>query len=219
MRNLVGISFLFCSLLGGSLALNGCSSADYSKDDPAALYNDAEGDIKSDRYIMALEKLRIVKNKFPYSAYSTKAQLRIADVYFLQESFLEAAAAYETFRDLHPRHEQAPYAMYRSGESYFQDAPSNVARDLTSATKSLQAFEEFVKVYPTDPQNPTAKTRIQEVKSILAEKELYIANFYYREDQYLAAETRYKKIISQYPDTVSANAAREKLAKISEERE
>ena len=60
--------------------------------------------------------MKTIKNKFPYSNYATEAQLKIADVYYMQESYGEAAVAYEAFRDLHPKHEKVPYAMFRIGE-------------------------------------------------------------------------------------------------------
>ena len=73
--------------------------------DPTSIFKAAGEDIESDRFQLALDKLRMVKNRFPYSKFSVLAQLKIADVYFLQESFTEAAAAYETFGDLYPKHE------------------------------------------------------------------------------------------------------------------
>src|SRR5690242_7436832 len=81
----------------------GCASNPVDENDAASLLKDAEEDIQSDHYQIALEKLRIIKNKFPYSKYAVDAQLRIADVFFLQEAYADAAASYEAFRDLHPR--------------------------------------------------------------------------------------------------------------------
>src|SRR5436305_4595321 len=92
-----------------SILYAGCAGTPVDENDPASLFKDAESDIQSDHYQIAVEKLRSIKNKFPYSKYALDAQLRIADVYFLEESYAEAAAAYETFKDLHPKHEKAGY--------------------------------------------------------------------------------------------------------------
>lgn len=191
-----------------------CSSAKVDDADPAALYKEAEEEIKNDHYQVAIDKLRVIKNKFPYSRYSVDAQLRIADVYFLQESFAEAAMAYETFRDLHPKHEKTPYAMFRVGLSYFNDTPSPIARDLTPGQKAIDAFNEFLKKYPQAPEAAEAKEKVQETRRLLAEKELYIANFYYRGDDYQAARSRYSKIVTLYPETESAEKAKDRLASI-----
>ena len=192
----------------------GCSGKTVNEDDPAILYNDAEEDIKSDHYQMALDKLRTVKNKHPYSKQAIDAQLRIGDVYFLQESFAEAAAAYEAFKDLHPKHERVAYAMFRMSLSYFNDIPSNLARDLTPAKKALEAFDDFMKRFPTAPEAVEATKDIAETRKILADKELYIADFYYKRDDYMAAKARYLKILDMYPDSPAATKSKEKLVKL-----
>lgn len=193
-----------------------CSTAQIDENDPAALYKEANEDIESDHFQIALEKLRSIKNKFPYSSYATEAQLRIADVYYLQELFGDAAASYEAFRDLHPKHEKAAYAMFRVGKSYFNDSPSNVARDLTSAQKGLDAYNEFIHRYPTSTETQEARKDIEEIRRLLAEKELYIGDFYYKRDFYDSAKPRYKKIVELYPETQAAKKAEAKLQKMEE---
>jgi len=195
----------------------GCSGSDVTENDPELLYKEAETDIGNDRYSMALEKLRMCKNKFPYSSYATKSMLRIADVLFLQEAFLEAATAYETFKDLHPKHEQIDYAMYRIGESYYQDIPSTIARDMGSADKALGAFREYVERFPQKENHAKAEDQIMELRKLLAQKELYIGNYYLRRDFYMSAKSRYVKLLKLYPDTEPADQAREQLARAEEQ--
>jgi outer membrane protein assembly factor BamD len=195
-----------------------CSGKSVDESNPEELYKDAEEDIQNDRYLIALDKLRTVKNKFPYSRYSTDAELRIGDVQFLQESFLEAAATYETFRELHPKHERSSYALFRIGEAYYSDIPGNVARDLTSANKAIDAFNEFLARFPKNPDTPRAKEMLLASRTKLAEKENYIADFYMRRGQTEAARRRYKKVSGSFADTEPARHAREKLSEIAEEK-
>jgi len=138
-----GIAVLFLSLLFS------CSSAEVNPEDPASLAKDAEAYIDSNRYIIALERLQELKNRHPYSSQAIEAHLRIADVYFLQENFPEAAATYEAFRDLHPKHPKVAYAMYRAALSYYNDIPGNHARDLTPAFKAQDSFNEFHRQFPS----------------------------------------------------------------------
>ena len=195
-----------------ALALNSCSSTPIDENDPGALLKDAESDIQNDHYQIAIDKLRIIKNKFPYSKYAVDAQIRIADVYFLEESFGEAAISYESFKDLHPKHEKTAYAMFRAGKSYFNDVPSTNARDLTSARKSLDAYNDFVKRFPDSPQTQEAQKDILTIRERLAEKELAIGDFYFSREFYQSAKPRYKKTIELYPETPAAKKAEEKLA-------
>ncbi len=194
-----------------SLQLSGCSSAKISDGDPAALFQDAESEIKGDRYQLAIDKLRMLKSKFPYSNFAAEAQLRIADVYFLQELYQEAALSYETFRDLHPKHAKAAYALFRVGESYQADVPGNLARDLSTAGKAIAAFEDFVRQYPQDQRLPQARKAISEGRALLAKKELLIGNFYFREGHFDSAKGRFEKILARFPETESAGEARERL--------
>ena len=193
----------------------GCSGKEVDESNPAALFKEAEEEAKSDRYQMAIDKFRIVKNKFPYSKESIEAQLRIADIYFMQESYPEAAASYETFRDLHPKHEKTPYAMFRIAKSYFSDLPGTVARDLTTATKALEAYNDFVKRFPGAPEVADAQKDVGEIRKTLAEKELYIAEFYLKRSHPESAQPRLKKIVEMYPETAAAKEAQNKLGTIS----
>jgi outer membrane protein assembly factor BamD len=187
-----------------------------NESDPAALYKDAEDDIKNDHYQIAIDKLRMIRNKFPYSKYSIDAQLRLADVYFLQEDFAEAAAAYETFRDLHPKHEKTPYAMFRIAKSYYKDSPSNVARDLTPAQKAVDAYNEYLRRFSNASDAQEARDDLESARKLLANKELYIGNFYFKRDFYDSAKPRFQRVLSLYPETPAAEEAKEKLGKIAD---
>ena len=184
------------------LLLHGaCSSTKIDENNPDDLMKEAEADIKDKRYIQAGERLRIIKNKFPYSHVSTAAALRLADVAFLEESYGEAAASYESFRDLHPKHEKADYVIFRIGESYFKQMPDHEARDLTPGVKSIEAYEELGKLYPSSIHLPEAKAHLAEAKGRLASKERYIGDFYFKRDMYDSAAMRYEKLATQYAGT------------------
>ncbi len=199
-----------------TLALASCAGKEVDESDPASLYSDAEEEIKNDHYQMAVDKLRVVRNKFPYSKYAIDALLRIADVYFMQESYEEAAAAYEAFRDLYPKHEKTPYAMFRVGKAYFSDIPDPVARDLTVAVRSMDAYNEFLRRFPMAPEATEARADIAQIRKFLAEKELYIAEFYFKRRFYDAAKARLEKLLEGYSDTPIAEPARVMLADIGE---
>src|SRR6516162_7691851 len=144
------------SLFIALLLVSGCSGKKVDESDPNALFKDAEEDVVDKRYSMALDKFKALKNKFPYSHYATQAKLRIGDVYYLEESFIEAAGAYETFRDMHPKHEKADYVMFRIGESYYNQLPGGVDRDLSPATKAIEAYRELTGLYPKSQYLPEA---------------------------------------------------------------
>jgi outer membrane protein assembly factor BamD len=159
--------------------------------------------------MMPIKILRVIKSKFSYSNYGQLAQLRIGDVYFLQESYTEAAAAYETFVELYPKNEKASYALYRTGESYFKDIPTTIERDMRSAESAISAFTNYLKKYPTGDNVEQAKDMKHKAYEKLAEKEMQIAKFYIRRKKADAAKNRLQKILDQYSDSDVAAEAKE----------
>lgn len=184
-----------------ALAVVACSGKPFDENNPQDVYKDAEEDIEDKRYTMALDKLKTLKNKFPYSHLATQAKLRIADVYFEEGSFIEAAGAYESFRDMHPKHERADYVLFRIGESYFNQLPDSVDRDVGPGGKCIDAYRELIGLYPKSQYVPEAKNHMKEATERLASKEKYIADFYYKRDMYDSAASRYEKITARFPGT------------------
>ena len=210
MKKILGNSLaILATVFSLSMIIQGCASKGINESNPKDMYDDANKDIENDRYLLALDKLRIVKSKFSYSSYGALAQLRIGDVYFLQESYPEASAAYETFTELYPKHEKAPYAIYRSGESYFKDIPSTIERDMRSAESAISSFTIYLKKYPTGEFAEKAKELKKKAYNILAEKELDIAQFYIRRKKGDAAKLRLQKILDQYGESDVASKAKE----------
>lgn len=208
---------LFSALIPSALialSLISCSGTTVDPNDPAALYENAQKLVENDHYQLATEKFRAVRSRFPYSKYAALAQLRIADVYFLQDLFTEAAVAYEAFLDLHPKHEKAPYAMFRIGKSYFMDTPDVVGRDLTPAKQAIDAYSEFLGKYPNAPEAKEAREDLFQAKTKLAQKEIYIGDFYEKREKYRAAKNRYQKVIELYPDTPAVSEAKEKIKSV-----
>lgn len=189
----------------------GCSSKKVNENDPKEMYDDAESDVKNDRYLLALDKFRVVKSKFSYTSYGPLAQLRIADVYFLQESYPEAASSYETFVELYPKHEKASYALYKEGESQFLDIPSNTARDLKSAESAIQTLGLYIGKYPGGEYIQKAHEMKQLAYDRLAQKELSIAEFYIKRKKPDSARLRLNKILDEYSGSSSTEKAKELL--------
>lgn len=186
----------------GALALIailfGCAGKEVNRDDADALFQSAEEAFKDEHYLIALEKYRDIKNRFPYSARAVDAELRIADTYFEQESYIEAESAYEIFKELHPTHSKADYVQYRIGLSYFKQIPDDSARDLSAAYKSIEAFGVLGQKFPSSSFTKVAQDHILEARKRLAEHENYVANFYYQREHYLSASYRYSTLLQDY---------------------
>ena len=193
------ILLMVLSALGPGL-LTSCSHSELNKDDPEAMYQDADEAFKDEKYLTALEKFRDVKNRFPYSTRAVDAELKIADTYFAQESFIEAESAYEVFKELHPTHPKSDYVQYQIGMSYFNQIPGNSSRELSAAYKAIEAFTLLQEKYPGSEYTEKAKGNIADARKRLAEHENYVANFYFQKKHYLSASYRYAALLHDYPN-------------------
>ncbi len=168
------------------------------KTEAEVLYKEAQDLVKDQRYIMATEKLNTLRSQYPYSYYSTFAELMLADILFMQESYEESAAAYILFRDFHPKHQKRDYVLYRIAESYFNQRPETFDRDLTPAVQAVKYFNELKSLYPNSEYLKDANIKIEECRRMLVDKEKYIADFYFRTENYDSAKFRYNKILDNF---------------------
>jgi outer membrane protein assembly factor BamD len=187
------LPFLF--VFSGLLA---CSTMDKKSDTPDGAFSIAEEFDKDERYEEAIRRYTEVKNKFPYSNFAAKAELAIADVYFKQESYPEAQVSYQAFRELHPKHPQIDYVVFRIGLSYFNQLPSTLDRDLTIAHEVITTFDDLMKKYPDSKYINEAGDKKLETMKMLAGKEEYIAFFYFKRDMFESALPRYEGMLAKY---------------------
>jgi len=175
------------------------------KTEAEILYKEAQELMEADRFILATEKLNLIKTQHPYSFYATPAELLQADVLYLQENYIESAAAYLLFRDFHPRHEKIPYVVFRIAESYFEQIPATIDRDLEPALEAIKYYEEVIQKYGDSSYKLTAEKKVNKAKGMLREKDLYIADFYFKTKEFLAARYWYLDILETHNDTKTRN--------------
>lgn len=190
------LNFLILSTVFGFVA---CSSVDKNANTPEGAYAIAEEFEKGERYEESLRRYNEVKNKFPYSNYATKAELAVANVYFKQESYPEAQVAYQSFRDLHPKHPQIDFVIFRVGLSLYNQLPSTIDRDLTLATETISTFSDLIKNYSQSEFVGEAKEKRADALKMLAKKEEYIGDFYFKREMFDSALGRYEGLYRKYP--------------------
>lgn len=183
------------------LLLSSCGSDDQKgKTEAERLFKEAKQLVKSERFILATEKLNQLKTQHPYSFYATPAELLLAEVQFLQENYIEAAASFMLFRDFHPKHERIPWVIFMTGESYFKQLPSTIDRDLEAGTEALKYYEELISKYPDDSHVKESRKRVSTINLMLREKDQYIADFYFKTGEWEAARWWYRDIFKKYPN-------------------
>lgn len=197
MRNsalrLIYILLLFSFLLS-------CASEEKKGDTAEAAFKIAKEYEDDERYKIAIQRYSDVKNKFPYSSFATEAELAIADVHFKNEDYPEAQISYQNFKELHPKHPKIDYVVYKTGLSYFLQLPETIDRDITLANDAIYSFDELIKRFPTSQYLVEAKEYRRKSYVMLNEKELYIADFYFKQKYYDSALLRYISAYKKFPD-------------------
>ena len=184
-----------------SLTLAGCSSTpDFDTNTPEGAYKLGEKFEKDDRFEEAIAQFSTVKNKHPYSKLATEAELKIAEINFKREEYVEAQNAYQVFKEMHPAHPRIDYVTYRLGLSFYNQLPSTIDRDLAVAERAILYFDEVVQSFPQSGHVKDAREHKGKALTMLAEKEYYIGNFYFIRDHHGSALIRFEGLLDKYPN-------------------
>ncbi len=131
--------------------------------------------------------------------YDPNVIMKRGEAFFEKEEYSEALVEYNHFLDLHKTHVLAPYAAFKIGESHFKMAKS-IDRDPEPLNKAITALERMRKDFPGSRYDAQAQQKIQECHDWLAQMHLFVGQFYYRRESYLAAAHRFEQIMKIYPD-------------------
>ncbi|HSB07613.1 MAG TPA: lipopolysaccharide transport periplasmic protein LptA [Thermodesulfobacteriota bacterium] len=167
--------------------------------DPEVLYKQGLALFNKKLYKDALEKFEQLKSSFPDSPpYTVWAELKAADSHFFLKEYVEAATAYEEFRKIHPTHEEIAYVQFQIAMSYFIRMTTS-DRDQSFTRKALSNFEYLIANYPSNLFTEKAKDKIGICKRQLAEHEFYVGDFYYRQEKFRAAASRFEGLLEKFP--------------------
>ena len=171
---------------------------------------------------MALTKLGEFKSRFPYSKFAVEAELLMADSQFELGRYTEAAFGYKQFAKLHPKHPKVDYALFRVGQSYWQDAPEEIDREQEYTQKALAEWDKLVSTLPGSTYAKKAQENIKIGKRRVADSHLFVVNYYCKRKIWHACAYRAMQLAdsaADYPE-VRLNAldqavnSLERLAKI-----
>jgi len=166
---------------------------------PEAYFKDGEAAFTNKRYEDAIANWKKVKESYHSPELSTKAEIGIADAYFLNKDYIEAAASYEDFRKLHPYHERAAYALYRQGMSNYNEI-HRIDTDQTPVKNALSVFESYSRLYPNGENSQDVADKIRDCIDKQLQYEIYVGIFYTRTDKYPAAIARFEEALKAFPD-------------------
>src|SRR3990172_8522918 len=165
-----------------------------------ALFDEGTAYLNNKKYALAIDRFQKVKAEFPFSPQLVPAELKLAEAYYLNKQYPEAAAAFKEFQTLHPNNENIPFVLYHRGLVHFdQFTSSDRYQKMTEIAKGY--FESVVKDHPGSPYAAPAREKLAKCIEYLSEHEFNIAVFYFNEKKYPAAIDRLEGILRRYRDT------------------
>ena len=207
-RNLSLLSIFILSIM-----ISSCSSNEEMPDErllEKELYDQAQLRLKEGSYSTAIRSLEALESRFPFGRYAEQAQAELIYAYYMNSQFEASQSAAERFINLHPRHTHSGYAYYMKGLASFTDDSglfsryfqSDLAkREVVMAQQSFDELSDFIARYPDSKYVPHAKQRMIYLRNLLAQHEVYVADFYMKRGAYLAAIGRAKYVIEHLPNT------------------
>lgn len=200
------------------LALSACGGqsekqklASLEAEGPAeGIYNRAQAALDAGQYGEAGKLFDEVERQHPYSQYAIQAQLNSAFSAYKALRYDDAIIALDRFIELHPGHEDVPYALYLKGQSYYEQI-SDVKRDQEMTKLALQSFEGLMQRFPESSWSREAEYKRDLTLDHLAGKEMEIGRYYLTRNQVNAAINRFLTVVKNYDTTTHTPEALHRL--------
>lgn len=200
------------------LALSGCANTAakdrakiaYVERPVEQLFNDAKDKLDDKQWAESSLGFDEVERQHPYSEWARRSILMGAYSAYQQNKYEDSIAASQRFIALHPGNASAPYAYYLIAMCYFEQIV-DVGRDQRLTELSLAALNDVAQRYPQSEYAKDARLKIDMTRDQLAGKEMEIGRYYLKQDEYLAAIGRFKRVIDYYQTTTHTPEALHRL--------
>ncbi|CAN7459234.1 outer membrane protein assembly factor BamD [Pararhizobium sp. LjRoot255] len=181
-------------------------------DPPEVLYNQGLANLNAGKTTEAARKFEAIDQQHPFSEYARKALVMKAFVNYRNGQYQDAINGATRYLNLYPESEDAAYAQYIVGLAYSKQIPA-VTQDQKPAMRTIEAMQAVVTKYPDSDYVEDAEAKIRFAKDQLAGKEMQVGRYYLERKEYLAAVTRFRTVVEQYPNT---NQVEEALSRLVE---
>jgi outer membrane protein assembly factor BamD len=186
--------------------------SDIGKEEPAeVLYNDGLGRLEKKQYDAAAKKFAELDKQYPYSSWSRKALILTTFSRFENGDYDDAIASGRRFVQLYPTDNDAAYAQYLVGMSYYNQIP-DVTRDQERTERALLALDEVGRKWPKSEYANDARQRVVVARDQLAGKEMDVGRYYLKQRNYTGAVNRFREVLVRYQTTRHVEEALMRIA-------
>ncbi len=204
------------SACGGNKKQGGIAE-DLARQQLQDLYDKGKEALDKGNYGFAIDYYRALEANYPYGELTEQAKLDMMFAFDKTGQIDKAVEAADNFIKLYPTHKNVDYAYYMKGVASFEKKAGRIDKFIKGGAKTVRdpkpyrdsqdAFEELIKRYPNSVYAKDAEQRIVYIRNTLAERELYVAQFYFDNETYVAAVNRCKTIIYTYETSPAVEGA------------
>jgi outer membrane protein assembly factor BamD len=178
------------------------------------LYKLGEGAIERRTYGEARESFKKIVERHPTSSYASRARFLLGETYYRESEFEKAIVEFRTFLSFYPRHQIADLVQYRLAMAYY-DQIKPIEQDQSMAYRALEEFKKLVKDYPESRYATDALAKIDISRGRQAQKELWVATYYFNQGNPSGARQRLELVLKEYPRTLVVPEALWLLAEVN----
>lgn len=208
----MALPFRFKSLtvwccLGVFLFLTACSGSGRLRyETPQEAYDKGLAEYEDGDYTKAIEFLQGAFDFGRTHQWAADSQLLLARAYRANEEFLLAANEFTRFTQIYRSDPRVPDAEYELAMTYYDRSPK-FQLDQTDTERAIVQFQLFMTRYADHELVNDAQSRIIELRSKLAQKQIHTAQLYERREYYNAAAVSYEAAFDRFYDTDLADDA------------
>jgi len=164
-----------------------------------------------------IQQFEIILLEAPYSDYAPLALMNVARGHQKLRNTEEAIDALDRMINNYSQSLLTADAYLKLAQTHASlvDGPYY---DQASTEEAITYFQDFMILFPGDPSVSVADTGLDNMRTVLAQSKMKMADFYfYKRDNYTAARVFYNEAITVYPNSAVADIAKQRLAEVETE--
>jgi outer membrane protein assembly factor BamD len=147
----------------------------------------------------------------PYSDVAPHAQLRVGVAREKQKDYVSAVQEYQRAADRYNDQPKiAADAIFREAESYRKESGTS-EYDQGTAEQAIEAFTDFMTLFPDDKRVPQALKAIASLKAQQVRGAFEVAQFYEKSKKWDGAAIYYNQVLQLDPNSPYAVPARQRI--------
>lgn len=190
-----------------SLLLLSCSSYDklLKSNNNELKLEEARKYYAQKKWLKTITLLDAVASHFKGTPYSEEVLYLTAKSYLGNKDYYSAASYFKTYTRTFPKGGNVEEAWFQIGYCHYKESP-DARLDQTETVNAINAFIEYLQLYPNSARVQEANQYITELQEKLAYKAYLSVKLYYDlgnylGNNYLSAVVTAQNIIKEYPNT------------------